>query len=254
MIIVDWFKNLFRPAPVATPRLVSARTTDAASRTLLLRHEGSMVHGRFFTRDAAPRTRDAILNAEAIKNYAVELGLVWTGDLRPIGDAIVAVALAVQSAPAKDRAAIIKRITKDLASYGNALGSSEGHIDGNGALVYPADRPEKEFKTMRPMVLGTEQEYGSEAEQLDDINQANEQFWTQTADAAPRFNPTLGNSGTAATMAANMRKHWASANGEPVTMTTDAPAHARAANKATSMPSQVDAINAANRALWGSAA
>jgi hypothetical protein len=159
---------------------------------------------RFYTKDAAPRSRDTILSPPTREELAanqrrtasmsgLDLGMRWTGDLQPVGEAVARVIDALKRVKdqAQQKQALSAAVVA-LADYGNE--SSEAHRGPFGSLAFggslATDRPEMEFNL-------------STSATPDDINAANRAFCDRanrsvTSDALRDAMPARGAHVTAA--------------------------------------------------------
>jgi hypothetical protein len=174
------------------------------------------------------RTCDTLLDVEKPKFDGTELGMVWEGDLRPVG-AAVAYLLGtmdrVKDAARKRKVAAA--VIDALANYGTALATNKGTTGPDGVLTYgnsPYTRPEPEF-SLRAAEFENAPNFGIGSEPCD-VQQLQDDYWnpprtTATGDSAPRAQPSLADS---------IKRY----------------------SRATTMPSQIDAIDEMNKAFYGS--
>jgi hypothetical protein len=116
---------------------------------------------RAYTRDAAPRTRDVLLTPPTREEFAAnqrrvaritgfDPGLVWTGDLAPVGQAVARVidALSRVKDEAQQKQALSSAVVA-LADWGNGFETSEASPGPSDSLTFgggqTTDRPETEF-------------------------------------------------------------------------------------------------------------
>lgn len=142
-----------------------------------LRTHDSAQHPMVYRRPHAP-ARDTLLTSPTKNEMGayfrgrakVDLGLVWHGDLKPLGDAIAAVKFELaRVTDSAQRAAATSRAVVDIASFGNSLGNGsntgtmrESGFGSHGTGGYAG--PEREVNL------------GSTAEPQD-VQRANEDYW-----------------------------------------------------------------------------
>jgi hypothetical protein len=140
---------------------------------------------RFYTRDAAPRSRDAILSPPTREELAanqrrtasmsgLDLGMRWTGDLKPVGEAVARVidALSRVKDEALQKQALSAAVVA-LADYGNE--SSEAHLGPFGSRAFSGN-------------LDADLSGHAEPE---DIQRANDRFWSDRL-SRPRTQDSAG--------------------------------------------------------------
>jgi hypothetical protein len=133
---------------------------------------------RIMRRSADILTRDAVISAETTSRNPDMLGhLVWSGDLKPVGDAVARVIDALRRVKdGAQRAQALSKAVCDIAGYGNEVGQglSPGAMRAGNAesLGTGADRPERDFS----LDESPDESLGSGATPQA-VNDANRKFW-----------------------------------------------------------------------------
>ncbi len=191
---------------------------------------------RVYTTDARHRHFDTLLSAVVTPRNPDMMGhMVWTGDLKPVGDAVARVKAALGNV--RDRARLGDAIAKavyDIAEYGNEVGAglSSGSMrpSGYGSLGTGCDERPPEFDVSG----GTSPR---------SINEANDAAWGRSGTRDSR-GPALSTHATPQTIMAASRKMWADLLGRPASQ--DRVAVARDSVRCTNQTSPAD-INEMNR-------
>jgi hypothetical protein len=161
---------------------------------------------RVYTTDSAPRSRDAILSPPTREELAAnqrrtasmtgfDPGLVWSGEMKPVGEAVTRVIDAIKRVKDQEmQKQALSAAVVALADYGNE--SSEAHRGPFGSLAFSGN-------------LDADLSGHAEPE---DIQRANDQFWSdrlsrpRTKDSAGRG---LSTRATPETINAQNAKFWA---------------------------------------------
>ncbi len=199
-------------------------------------HERIPQPPRIYTTDA-PRFA---LSAVATPQNPDMNGLVYAGDLRPVGRAVAEVKAALGQI--KDRARLgdaLARVVSDIAEYGRELGaglrSGSMEVDPAGVLsTGQIDRPEPVFD------VGT-------GTSPNDINRANDRAWGRSGTRDSR-GPALSTHATPTTIMQASRNLWADLLGRPASQDRQAVVHDSVRCTSQTAPSD---INEMNRRFYG---
>jgi hypothetical protein len=143
---------------------------------------------RIPTTDAVRPSQDAILSAVRLGSreeremtsrtgplYGMDLGLRWTGDLKPVGEAVARVIDALRSIPDKVRAAdALAGAVSAIANFGNGMGSDEAHAGPMDSLIFGGG-----VKPNPSTSEGAMAEVNMNRKTGDSINAKNREFWGQ---------------------------------------------------------------------------
>lgn len=237
---------------------------------------GKVINGQRIGRFLASRepvrapTRDTVLEAEPTTYERIQ-ALVAEGDprMRVRGGVVLADFLKkehLEVVGENDANEIALKIASDW--FGNEMGKSAAQSSPLVPVAFASTRrhnptefaanrgapmtgTEEVFRTRDPQ-LGRESVFQTEVDVLEAMNLENSKLWDVLPDANERPTndraPSLGSCTSGATMAEGMRKFWAGANGEPSTISSR---DGRAASRAGSVRTQVEAINEMNRKHYG---
>jgi hypothetical protein len=185
-------KKRFRTMGSMLPRVFTTdavRTTDAAPSKLSWK--GQQERGRFRFHDTviSPPTpaENAAWSARMATMSGYDGGLLWQGDLQPVGNAVVAVVDALRrvKGAARQKDALSQAVVA-LADFGNDLGNSEADPGPAGALAFGHATPQdvqqindKYWADKLGKTHATDSGRGLSRATPDSINAANAEFWQQ---------------------------------------------------------------------------